>query len=323
MTANKLYPAVQQWLDYLAFNKRYSDHTISAYSTDLAYLCGFFTESQIQHLSEHDIRHAIAKLRSRGLSPKSLSRTLAAWRGFFNWWATKSDLKSNPVNNIKAPKSTRKLPSYLSVDQAQALLDRPDLPAPSSAIEWRDQAMFEVLYSSGLRLSELISLDYIFFDSGDYKSSSWIQLDSKDAVITGKGNKTRIVPIGGKAIQAINQWLEHRPSIAANCKNKNESNTAALFLGARGARISPRVVQLQLNKLALKAGLPVSIHPHSLRHSFASHILQSSQDLRAVQEMLGHSNISTTQIYTQLDFQHLASVYDKAHPRANKKDNKK
>lgn len=320
MNQTVIYTCIQEWLDYLSHNKRYSKHTVNAYKQDLSHLCNTFSESSLSDLNEHDIRHAIAKLRSQGLSPKSLSRTLAAWRGFFNWYAPKIGLQSNPAKHIKAPKAARKLPNSLSVEQAQLLLDRPELPEPNSAIEWRDQAMFETLYSSGLRLSELISLDYVFVNTPEYESSSWIQLESKDAVIMGKGNKTRIVPLGTKAIQAIQKWLEFRPELQAKCKDNTADNKAALFLGARGARISPRVVQVQLDKLALKAGLPVSIHPHSLRHSFASHILQSSQDLRAVQEMLGHSNISTTQIYTQLDFQHLASVYDKAHPRANKKD---
>lgn len=320
MNQAAIYTCIQQWLDYLVLNKRYSQHTVNAYRQDLVHLCSMFTEENLSTLTEHNIRHAIATLRSQGLSPKSLSRILAAWRGFFGWYAPKIGLKSNPAKNIKAPKAARKLPNSLSVEQAQVLLDRPNLPAPKNAIEWRDQAMFEILYSSGLRLSELISLDHVFTNTPDYQSSSWIQFESKDAVITGKGNKTRIVPIGTKAIQAVNKWLEYRPEIFAKCKNQSLSNQAALFLGTRGARISPRVVQIQLDKLAVKAGLPVAIHPHSLRHSFASHVLQSSQDLRAVQEMLGHSNISTTQIYTQLDFQHLASVYDKAHPRANKKD---
>jgi integrase/recombinase XerC len=204
------------------------------------------------------------------------------------------------------------------VEQVQVLLDRPGLPAPKTPVEYRDQAMFEVLYSSGLRLAELVSLDWRYTHDGAYESQSWILLEEAQATVRGKGSKTRSVPLGSKAVEAIKHWLAARPKFAASDAHDTDAS-AALFLGVRGQRISPRVVQIQLNKLAALAGLPMHVHPHSLRHSFASHLLQSAQDLRAVQEMLGHANISTTQIYTRLDFQHLAKSYDQAHPRANRK----
>ncbi|MGB3290549.1 MAG: tyrosine-type recombinase/integrase, partial [Burkholderiaceae bacterium] len=218
---------------------------------------------------------------------------------------------------VRAPKAPRSLPKALSVEQAQVLLDRPGLPAPTSPIECRDQAMFEVLYSSGLRLAELVSLDWRYTRQESYESQSWVQLQEHEAIVKGKGGKTRNVPLGKHAIAAVERWLAVRDRLLA--PSSDIDARCALFLGARGKRISPRVVQLQLDKLATLTGLPVHVHPHSLRHSFASHMLQSAQDLRAVQEMLGHANISTTQIYTRLDFQHLAQVYDQAHPRAGRK----
>ena len=313
---------MQEWLSHLQAHKRYSPHTINAYKRDLAHLVNLNPDKPLEGFTQDQIRASIAKLRVQGLSPRSIARILAAWRGFFQWWAPESGMAYNPAEQVKAPKVAKKLPTALSVEQAQTLLDHPNLPEASKPDELRDQAMFEVLYSSGLRLSELISLDASYQRSANYESVSWIKLDDSEAHIKGKGNKTRLVPLGSKAIQALEKWLAVRHKLAANAKAPTESDKAALFLGVRGARISPRVVQIQLNKLASMAGLPVSVHPHSLRHSFASHMLQSAQDLRAVQELLGHANISTTQIYTQLDFQHLAQVYDKAHPRANRKNNK-
>lgn len=307
---------MEQWLDYLGANQRYSPHTITAYRQDLAHLLACYPDTDLPTLHESDIRHGIARLHAQGLKPRSLARALAAWRGFYQWWGPQIGLDANPAAGIRAPKASRSLPRSLSVEQAQVLLDRPGLPAPSTPIEWRDQAMFETLYSSGLRLSELVSLDHRYVRTTDYESSSWLLADQHEAIIRGKGNKTRTVPVGRQAMAAITSWLGVRHEL--NRQTPSVDSDAALFLGVRGARITPRVVQLQLDKLATLAGLPVHVHPHSLRHSFASHMLQSAQDLRAVQELLGHANISTTQIYTRLDFQHLASIYDKAHPRASR-----
>ena len=313
-----------QWLDHLATNRRYSRHTIQGYRQDLHHLVQRHPDTPLEALTEDHIRQAVARLHAQGLKPRSLARALAAWRGFYQWWAPAAGLERNPVAGIRAPKAPRSLPKALSVEQTQVLLDRPGRPGPATAVQWRDQAMFEVLYSSGLRLAELVSLDWRYMRQGAYESQSWIQLDEAEATVRGKNNKTRSVPLGSKAIQAIRQWLELRPQLLGTAATGSTADTeidtaAALFLGTRGKRISPRVVQVQLNKMAGAAGLPISVHPHSLRHSFASHVLQSAQDLRAVQDMLGHANISTTQIYTRLDFQHLAKAYDQAHPRANRK----
>jgi integrase/recombinase XerC len=313
---------MEAWLHHLQANRRYSTHTIEGYRQDLRHLVQCHPDTSLEGLTESHIRQAVARLHAQGLQPRSLARALAAWRGFYQWWAPTAALECNPVAGIRAPKAPRGLPKALSVEQAQVLLDRPGLPEPKTPIECRDQAMFEILYASGLRLAELVSLDWRYTRQDGYESRSWIQLDQHEATVRGKGNKTRSVPLGGKAIVAIQRWLEQRSTLMRGTGligNEAIDAQAALFLGARGKRITPRVVQLQLDKLATLAGLPVHVHPHSLRHSFASHMLQSAQDLRAVQELLGHANISTTQIYTRLDFQHLAQAYDQAHPRAARK----
>ena len=309
---------MEQWLAHLKANRRYSLHTLAGYRQDLHHLVACHPDTALQGYTESHIRQAVARLRAEGLQPRSLARALAAWRGFYQWWAPASGMDANPAAGVRAPKAPRALPKALSVEQAQVLLDRPGLPEPKSVIEHRDQAMFEVLYSSGLRLSELVSLDHRYTRRHGYESQSWLQLPAQEAIVKGKGNKTRSVPLGGKAIQALEHWLALRHQLLS--AQPTDDADAALFLGVRGQRISPRVVQLQLDKLARLAGLPVHVHPHSLRHSFASHMLQSAQDLRAVQELLGHANISTTQVYTRLDFQHLAQVYDQAHPRAGRKN---
>ena len=308
---------MEQWLAHLQGHRRYSVHTLSGYRQDLHHFIQCHADLKLDHCTESHIRQAVARLHAQGLKPRSLARALAAWRGFFQWWVPQAGMEANPAAGVRAPKIPRSLPKALSVEQTQVLLDRPNLPEPDTAIDCRDQAMFEVLYSSGLRLAELVSLDWRYTRTGDYESQSWLQLNEQEAIVKGKGGKTRSVPLGGKANAALEHWLQKREQLLGGYSDPDTS--AALFLGARGKRISPRVVQLQLNKLATLVGLPVHVHPHSLRHSFASHMLQSAQDLRAVQELLGHANISTTQIYTRLDFQHLAQAYDQAHPRASRK----
>ena len=317
MTTPALPSSMAEWLAVLGSQRRYSRHTLDGYRRDLLLLCNNIDGRALDQLNEGHIRLAVSRLHSAGHHPRSLARMLSAWRGFYGWWAPRQNMPVNPVAGVRAPKSPRGLPKALSVDQTQSLLDRSGMPPPASAIEWRDQAMFEVLYSSGLRLAELVSLDQRPVRAGGYESISWIDLDTGDATVLGKGGKTRSVPLGSKAMDALRHWLAHRHELARDPATTDAD--AALFLGARGARISPRIVQKQLADLAKRAGLPVHVHPHSLRHSFASHLLQSAQDLRAVQELLGHANISTTQIYTRLDFQHLAKVYDQAHPRAQRK----
>ena len=307
------------WLQHLRAHRRYSPHTLDAYRRDLRQLAVLAQAAglPLEQLSNGHIRQFVARLHAQGLGPRSLARTLAAWRGFYQWWAPGAGLAGNPVAGVRAPKAARGLPKALSVEQAQALLDHATSRLATDPAGLRDRAMFELLYSSGLRLSELVGLDIRYERSADYESRSWLNLDDAEVVVLGKGGKRRAVPVGQAALAALRRWIDARPQLAAAAASAGDA--AALFVGARGRRIAPRVVQLQLARLAQAAGLPAHVHPHVLRHSFASHVLQSAQDLRAVQEMLGHANISTTQIYTRLDFQHLAKAYDQAHPRAGRK----
>lgn len=314
---NSLPTPMQNWLRHLHDSKRYSSHTLDAYQRDLKHLARIHEGVPLETLTENHIRTALTTLHREQLQARSLARALAAWRGFFQWWGPQVNLSHNPAAAIRAPKAPQNLPKALSVEQAQQLLDRPGLPPAQTAVEFRDQAMFEVLYSSGLRLSELIGLDTHYIKQANHTSSGWLELDEAQLTVYGKGRKTRVVPLGRLAQEAVKQWLKHRPAFAQHHLNDADAQ-AALFLGVRGKRISARVVQKQLQELSVKANLPVHVHPHGLRHSFASHLLQSAHDLRAVQELLGHANISTTQIYTRLDYQHLASVYDQAHPRARR-----
>ena len=297
---------VDRYLDELAQQRRQSPHTVSNYRRDLRVLDRLLGELPgrvtYQSLQPHHVRRFIAQLHAAGLGGRSLARLLSAWRGFFRWLGMQGEVAANPVDGVKAPKRPRLLPKALSPDEANRLLDRDGGEADEDALAARDQAMFELFYSSGLRLAELASLDL----------SCLPDLANGEIRVLGKRNKTRIVPVGGKACEAIRRWLGRRAEVA-------RPEEAALFVGQRGARIHPRVVEERLKRRAQAQGLPVGVHPHMLRHSFASHLLQSSGDLRAVQEMLGHASIASTQIYTHLDFQHLAQVYDAAHPRARRK----
>jgi len=309
---------MRQWLSYLQTHRRYSPHTLAGYARDLRHLCAIHTDVALEHITESHIRQAVAQLHRQGQQARSLARALAAWRGFFQWWAPAAGLPYNPASSVRAPKAPRSLPKDLPVDMAMALLDQPAIAASQDPRQLRDHAMFEVLYVSGLRLAELVSLDWRYVKQDGYTSHSWLQLEDSEATVRGKGGKTRTVPLGKPAVLALRRWLDVRPQWLAARAGDLDAN-AALFLGARGKRIAPRTVQLQLQRFAQMAGLPMHVHPHMLRHSFASHLLQSAQDLRAVQELLGHANISSTQIYTRLDFQHLSKVYDQAHPRAQRK----
>ncbi|MCX7177371.1 MAG: tyrosine recombinase XerC [Proteobacteria bacterium] len=297
--------AIEAFLAAQSHERRASPHTLAAYRRDLAMLLSFSASnavSALDRLSTQDIRRCTMQLHSRGRSPRSIARTLSAWRSFFRWLGRNQALPSNPCEGVRPPKRRHDLPKSLSVDQAGVLLDERQGNADLNVLESRDQAMFELFYSSGLRLSELVSLD---LDAG-------LDLVAGEVTITGKRNKTRCVPVGAKALTAVQAWLVQRPTIAA-------ADETALFVSRRGTRISPRMVELRLNRWAQRHQLGLKVHPHMLRHSFATHLLQSSGDLRAVQEMLGHASIATTQVYTHLDFQHLAKVYDAAHPRARKK----
>lgn len=308
---------LSNWLEYMRSQKRCSEHTIAAYQRDLNLLLELFPDKKLAELTHDLLRSAVARLHARDYSPRSLARIVAAWRSFYHWLSSQSDLKVNPAAYLKTPKIPRALPKAMTVDQTTTFLDRGQQLSDNTPKSLCDVAMFEVLYSSGLRLSELVQLDHCYYKTERYESQGWLDLTEKEIKVVGKGNKTRIVPLGETAAEAIRHWLEVRHSCLS--PQADDSDKAALFLGVRGKRISPRSVQLRLKEMAIKTGADTSIHPHMMRHSFASHLLQSAQDLRAVQELLGHRHISTTQIYTRLDFQHLAKVYDSAHPRAHKK----
>ena len=292
---------LEEYFDQLQFEKRVSGHTLQNYRRDLHRLAEYCRHQKISHwsqLQQSDIRTHIAARHRQGLSSKSLQRELSAIRSFFKYLLKKHQASLNPAHYVKAPKQDRKLPKILDVDQITGLLEA----GADSILEVRDQAMFELFYSSGLRLSELSALNLSDVDL----------LDKMLTVQSGKGGKSRVLPVGSKAIAAIKLWLQHRNPSSA-------SEETALFLSNRGHRIGQRSIQQRLRQWCKKKGIIEHVHPHMLRHSFASHLLESSQDLRAVQELLGHSNISTTQIYTHLNFQHLAEVYDQAHPRAKKR----
>jgi integrase/recombinase XerC len=276
--------------------RHYSPATVSTYAFDLRHLLERVGETAPETLVSHDIRRALASLHGHGLKAKTLARTLSAWRSFFHYLARQGVLEANPCLGLRPPKGEKKLPNALSVDEMAHLLE-----APGDDV-WaiRDVAMFELMYSSGLRRAELIGLDV-----------GGLDLSGAEVKVTGKGSRSRIVPVGGRALAAVERWLAVRDTVARD--------PAALFVGARGARIAPGVLTLALKQLARRQEITAHVHPHALRHAFASHVLQSSGDLRAVQEMLGHASLSTTQVYTHLDFQHLARVYDQAHPRAKKK----
>ncbi len=277
-----------------------SEHTRNAYQRDLENLQNYCDQQEISKWSELDgrqLRGFVAWRHRQGIGGRSLQRNLSAIRSFYRYLIKEEKVKNNPAEGIIAPKSPRKLPKVLDADQTVQLVEIEE----EGSLAIRDKAMLELIYSSGLRLAELISLNLNDIDFND-----------RILTVTGKGKKTRSVPVGQHAIKAIKRWLKNRAAMV------NESEQA-LFVSNRGKRISPRSVQQRLKQWAIKQGLPNHVHPHMLRHSFASHLLESSGDLRAVQELLGHADISTTQVYTHLDFQHLAQVYDKTHPRAHRK----
>jgi integrase/recombinase XerC len=289
---------LQGFLGHLASERRLSPLTCTSYGRDVTELLKLAGEIPLDQLQVHQIRRFVAQLHGRGLGGKTLARMLSAWRGFYGYLARDHGFTSNPCAGMRAPKSVRALPQALSPDEAVRLME---IPAEGDPLALRDKAIFELFYSSGLRLSELVNLPL-----------SQIDLVAGMVRVTGKGGKTREVPVGRFALEAVRNWLPEREKLV-------RPEEYALFVGKNGTRLSPRAVQYRVKQWALKLGISAEVHPHVLRHSFASHVLQSSGDLRAVQEMLGHANISTTQVYTHLDFQHLAKVYDAAHPRAKKK----
>lgn len=303
-------PAVEQFLAELAHQRRASLHTLRAYRHDLALLQGEAGQRPLAELQSHDLRRQAMRLHGQGLAARSVARTLSAWRAYYRWLARRGQLAVDPCVGLRAPKRPRALPKALGIDQTAALLALPG----DDPLAVRDRAMFELFYSSGLRLAELAALDVVLgrLVAGRQPGAGCLDLADGAVTVTGKRAKTRSVPVGAQAVAALTTWLEQRVAMA-------KAGETALFVGRRGTRLSPRAIALRLAHWAKKSGLGLHVHPHMLRHSFASHVLQSSGDLRAVQEMLGHASIATTQIYTHLDFQHLAKVYDAAHPRAHKK----
>ena len=288
---------LEGFLSHLAHERRLSPNTVESYARDVRKLLQLVDEAVIAEVQAHQARRMVAQLHARGLDGRSLARMLSAWRAFFRYLARDHAFTRNPFQGLKAPKSAKTLPNALSPDEASKLMTiRSDEP-----MDVRDHAMFELFYSSGLRLAELTGLKLEDLNEGD-----------ETVRLTGKGSKTRIVPVGRFAREALERWLHLRAALA-------KPGERAVFLNRAGRAVSPRTIQYRLKAWAAKQGLSQSVHPHMLRHSFASHLLQSSGDLRAVQEMLGHSSISTTQIYTHLDFQYLAKAYDAAHPRAKKR----
>nr|WP_315484838.1 tyrosine recombinase XerC [uncultured Undibacterium sp.] len=299
---------IHSYLDVLRVQRQLSPHTLSSYALDLAELADFAQARALSSLTYFDVRRFTSQLHSKQLNPRSIARKLSSWRGFYTWLAEQIEMPANPVEGVKAPKKAKTLPKALGADDAVHLVAHHGSDQPTALA---NRAMFELLYSSGLRVSELVALDLRDFSDGAYTSLAWVDSSQAEVHVTGKGNKQRIVPVGKPALAALQDWLAVRGSLV-------KLELHALFLNERGARMSVRSVQLRLKAHAQTMGIPSDVHPHVLRHSFATHVLQSSGDLRAVQEMLGHSSIAATQVYTALDFQHLAKVYDATHPRAKK-----
>ncbi|MEN9880308.1 MAG: tyrosine recombinase XerC [Pseudomonadota bacterium] len=306
-----LWPGAEDWLAELRDQRRVSPHTLSNYERDLRRLQGLANGAAPADLTALDLRRFVGRLHAGGLSGRSIARTLSAWRGLLRWLARRGVLDANVAEGLRAPKHPKRLPDALSVDEAFRLLnpvaatatdgENPKTSLREHHLQIRDQAIYELFYSSGVRLSELVGLNLDCLPD----------LRQGEVRVLGKRNKTRVVPVGKAALNAIEAWLAVRGQIA-------KPDETALFVGPQGKRISPRMIQLRLQQHGQRQGLPQRVHPHQLRHSFATHMLQGSGDLRAVQELLGHASIASTQVYTHLDFQHLAQVYDQAHPRAHR-----
>ena len=300
---------IQRFLQHLRVERRLAERTIAMYGEALARLQASAQAAGVELAAArtHHIRSWVAQLRGRGLAPRSIAIALAAWRGLYRWWGQQGVVQANPAEGIRPPKAPKPLPKALSVQQAVALSEH-QTEQGSPTLAARDHAIAELLYGCGLRIGELMGLDV----QAGVQARGWIDLPDATAHVLGKGSKRRSVPVGTHALQALRAWLLLRPTLA-------RADEPALFVSQRGTRLSPNQLRLRLQAQAQQSGLPTSVHPHMLRHSYASHLLQSSGDLRAVQELLGHASIATTQVYTKLDHQHLAKVYDAAHPRARRK----
>lgn len=302
-------PLVELYLTHLRVERRLAARTLAMYEQDLLRLARQAEAAglELAQVQPQHVRRWAAQLHAGGLAPRSVALALSAWRGLYRWLGRDGAVVANPVEGVRAPKAAKPLPKALAVDHAVALAEHRH-EAGDPALEARDACIVEMLYGSGLRIAELVGLDV----QGGAEARGWIDLPGGEAHVLGKGSKRRSVPIGSAAEAALRAWLPLRAVLAG-------ADQPALFVGRHGTRLTAAQIRSRLKTRAVQAGLPTHVHPHMLRHSFASHLLQSSGDLRAVQELLGHANISTTQVYTKLDFQHLAKVYDAAHPRAKRK----
>ena len=303
-------PLVTRYLEHVRVEKRLAQRTVELYTLDLRRLQRNARQAGVGLTDVHNthIRRWVVQMHGAGRSGRGIALILSGWRGFYTWLGRGGLIAGNPVQDVRAPKAPKPLPKALSVDEAVQLASYEAAPGESDqATEARDHCITELLYGCGLRIGELVGLDV----RAGAAARGWIDIDSAEAHVLGKGSKRRSVPVGSKAIDALLAWLGLRSQWAS----KNPANPA-LFINPRGGRLTPQHIRVRLKQRSFKAGLATPVHPHMLRHSFASHVLQSSGDLRAVQELLGHANITTTQVYTRLDFQHLAQVYDAAHPRA-------
>jgi len=304
---------VERYLTYVRFEKRLAPRTAALYTLDLGKLAALAAQAQVDLLQvqNHHIRRWVAHMHSGGRSGRGIALILSGWRGFYRWLGKQGLIASNPVQDVRTPKAPKPLPKALGVDDAVQFADFTGTDDPW--LEARDSAIVELLYGSGLRVGELVGLDV----QASPTACGWIDAQAAEAHVLGKGSKRRTVPVGSVALQALAHWLTLRAS--ATFRESASLDREALFIGRNGTRLTPQSVWQRLRRRSLQAGVSTPVHPHMLRHSFASHLLQSSGDLRAVQELLGHANITTTQVYTRLDFQHLANAYDAAHPRAKLK----
>lgn len=301
---------VERYLEHVRVQKRLAQRTVELYALDLQKLSDNAQKAAVPLLRVQNshVRRWVAQMHAGGRSGRGIALILSGWRGFYTWLGREGLVSSNPVQDVRAPKVPKPLPKALSVDDAVQLAEFSEDEA-DPWLEARDAAIVELLYGCGLRVGELVGLDA----QASGTARGWIDLQAGEGHVLGKGSKRRTVPVGRKAIEALQAWLAVRPSGL-------KGEQPALFVGRHGGRLSAQAIWQRLKQRSLKAGLATPVHPHMLRHSFASHVLQSSGDLRAVQELLGHANIGTTQVYTRLDFQHLAKAYDAAHPRAKRKE---
>jgi integrase/recombinase XerC len=300
---------VERYLEHVRVEKRLAARTVELYALDLRRLADNAAQAGVEltRVQNAHIRRWVAQMHGAGRSGRGIALILSGWRGFYTWLGRQGLVESNPVLDVRAPKAPKPLPKALGVDDAVQLATFEDGDA-DPWLEARDAAMVELLYGCGLRVGELVGLDAQASDG----ARGWVDLQAAEAHVLGKGSKRRTVPVGSKAVQALAHWLSVREQAGGAAQ-------PALFVGRHGTRLTAQAIWQRLKRRSLLAGLATPVHPHMLRHSFASHVLQSSGDLRAVQELLGHANITTTQVYTRLDFQHLAKAYDAAHPRAHRK----